>query len=155
MTHSSVELLDELSSYIDVRTNRQPNGRVFVSTADGVALLDNSRLQLEYTPAGTGAYGLDYGEITAVVSASGARVDLTQNITSGELRGLIDLRDKDLPQLAAALAEYAAGAADALNAAHNDATAYPPPNTLTGRDTSLVGADVLRTDHHTGWKKKT
>ena len=139
-----VELLDELSSYIDVRTNRQPDGRVFVSTADGVALLDNSRLQLEYTPAGTGAYGLDYGEITAVVSASGARVDLTQNITSGELRGLIDLRDKDLPQLAAALAEYAAGAADALNAAHNDATAYPPPNTLTGRDTSLVGADVLQ-----------
>ncbi len=44
-----VELLDELSSYIDVRTNRQPDGRVFVSTADGVALLDNSRLQLEYT----------------------------------------------------------------------------------------------------------
>jgi flagellar hook-associated protein 1 FlgK len=139
-----VELLDELSSYIDVRTQRQPDGRVFVSTGDGVALLDNSRLQLEYTPAGTGAYGLDYGEITAVVSASGARVDLTQNITSGELRGLIDLRDKDLPQLAAGLAEYAAGAADALNAAHNDATAYPPPNTLTGRDTSLVGTDVLQ-----------
>ncbi|WP_440957801.1 flagellar hook-associated protein FlgK [Oceanicaulis sp. LC35] len=139
-----VELLDELSSYIDVRTQRQPDGRVFVSTADGVALLDNSRLQLEYTPAGTGSYGLDYGEITAVVSASGARVDLTQNITSGELRGLIDLRDKDLPQLAAALAEYASGAADALNAAHNDSTAYPPPNTLTGRDTSLVGADVLQ-----------
>ncbi len=42
------------------------------------------------------------------------------------------------------MAEYAAGAADALNAAHNDATAYPPPNTLTGRDTSLVGADVLQ-----------
>ena len=139
-----VELLDELSSYIDVRTQTQPDGRVFVSTADGVALLDNSRLQLEYTPAGTGSYGLDYGEITAVVSASGARVDLTQNITSGELRGLIDLRDKDLPQLAAALGEFAAGAADALNAAHNDATAYPPPNTLTGRDTSLVGADVLQ-----------
>lgn len=139
-----VELLDELSSYIDVRTQTQPDGRVFVSTADGVALLDNSRLELEYTPAGTGSYGLDFGEITAVVSASGARVNMTQNITSGELRGLIDLRDKDLPQLAAALGEFAAGAADALNAAHNDATAYPPPNTLTGRDTSLVGADVLQ-----------
>jgi len=139
-----VELMDELSSYIDVRTQRQQDGRIFVSTADGVALLDNSRLELEYTPAGTGNYGLDFGEITAVVSASGARVNLTQNITSGELRGLIDLRDEDLPQLAASLAEYASGAADALNAAHNDATAYPPPNTLTGRDTSLVGADVLQ-----------
>ena len=96
-----VELLDELSSLIDVRTQRQPDGRVFVSTADGVALLDNSRLNLEYTPSGTGSYGLDFGEFTA-------------------------------------------GAADAMNAAHNDATAYPPPNTLTGRDTSLVGGDVLQ-----------
>ena len=139
-----VELLDELSSLIDVRTQRQPDGRVFVSTADGVALLDNSRLNLEYTPSGTGSYGLDYGEITAVVSASGARVSLTHNITSGEIRGLIDLRDQDLPQLAAALGEFTAGAADAMNAAHNDATAYPPPNTLTGRDTSLVGGDVLQ-----------
>ena len=139
-----VELMDELSSLIDVRSQRQPDGRVFVSTADGVALLDNSRLNLEYTPAGTGSYGLDFGEITAVVSASGARVSLTHNITSGEIRGLIDLRDQDLPQLAAALGEFTAGAADALNAAHNDATAYPPPNTLTGRDTSLVGGDVLQ-----------
>jgi len=139
-----VELLDELSGYIDVRTQRQGDGRLFVSTADGVSLLDNSRLELEYTPAGSGAYGIDYGEITAVVSASGARVNVTHNIVSGEIRGLIDLRDKELPQLAASLAEYTAGAADALNAAHNNASAYPPPNVLTGRDTSLVGADVLQ-----------
>ena len=138
------ELMDELSGYMVVRAQRQPDGRLFVSTGDGVSLLDNSRLELEYVPAGSGAYELDYGEITAVVSASGARVDVTPNITSGEIRGLIELRDNELPELAAALAEFASGAADALNAAHNDSSAYPAPNTLTGRDTGLLGTDVLQ-----------
>lgn len=138
------ELMDELSGYMDVRGQRQPDGRLFISTGDGVSLLDNSRLKLEYVPAGSGAYELDYGEITAVVSASGARVDVTPNIRSGEIRGLIDLRDNELPELAAALAEFASGAADALNAAHNDSSAYPAPNTLTGRDTGLLGTDVLQ-----------
>jgi flagellar hook-associated protein 1 FlgK len=137
------ELLDELSRYIDVRTEKQPDGRLFVSTANGVGLLDNALLQLKYTAAGTGAYGVDYGQITAEVSASGATIDLTPSIQSGEIRGFMDLRDIELPAIADGLAEFAAGAADALNAAHNDSAAYPPPATLEGRSTGLIASDVI------------
>jgi len=137
------ELLDELSSYIDVRTEKQPDGRLFVSTANGVGLLDNSLLQLQYTAAGTGAYGVDYGQITAEVSASGATIDITPSIKSGEIRGFMDLRDVELPAIADGLAEFAAGAADALNAAHNDSASYPPPATLEGRSTGLIASDVI------------
>ena len=137
------ELLDELSTYMDVRTEKQPDGRLFVSTADGVGLLDNSLLQLDYTAAGAGAYGVDYGPITAEVSASGATIDVTPSIRSGEIRGLLDLRDAELPAIADGLAEFAAGAADALNKAHNESAAYPPPASLEGRATGLVGSDVV------------
>ncbi|KAA5802183.1 flagellar hook-associated protein FlgK [Alkalicaulis satelles] len=137
------ELMDELSNYIDVRGERQSDGRLFVRTQDGVSLLDNSRLELRYVPAGTGAYGVEYGRITAVVSASGAVADITPSIRSGELRGLLDLRDIELPAIAGGLAEMAAGAADALNAAHNDAASYPPPNALEGRNTGFLASDVL------------
>lgn len=137
------ELLDELSTYIDVRTQTQPDGRLFVSTANGVGLLDNSLLQLDYVAAGTGAYGVDYGQITAQVSASGAVVDITPAIQSGEIRGFMDLRDTELAAIADGLAEFAAGAADALNAAHNNSAAYPPPTSLEGRATGLAGTDVL------------
>jgi len=138
------ELLDELSTFMDIRTEKQPDGRLFVSTADGVGLLNNSLLELNYVAAGNGAYGVDYGQITAQVSASGATVDLTPSIKSGEIRGFMDLRDIELPSIADGLAEFAAGAADALNAAHNDAASYPPPNTLEGRQTGLVTSDILR-----------
>ncbi|MGY6627699.1 MAG: flagellar hook-associated protein FlgK [Oceanicaulis sp.] len=137
------ELMDELSVIMDVRGDRQPDGRLFVRTQDGVALIDNARLTLEYTPAGTGAYGVEYGRITAQVSTSGAIADITPSIRSGELRGLLDLRDIELPSIAGALAEMASGAADALNAAHNDSAAYPPPNVLEGRNTGLLASDVL------------
>ncbi|GGE29830.1 flagellar hook-associated protein FlgK [Marinicauda pacifica] len=138
------ELIDELSTYLDIRVEAQPDGRVFIKTQNGVSLLDNEQVKLDYVPAGTGAYGVEYGAITAQVSSSGARIDIGANIKSGELRGLMDLRDKHLPQIADELAELTSGVADALNAAHNDASAYPAPNALEGRNTGLIGSDVLR-----------
>ena len=137
------ELLDELSGLMDVRADVQSDGRLFVRTGDGVGLLDNSRLVMEYTGAGTGAYGVDYGEITAEVSASGAMVSLNSHIKSGEIAGLMQLRDAELPALADALSEFAAGVADALNAAHNNASTVPAPNVLEGRNTGLIATDQL------------
>lgn len=143
VSNRQAELLDELSGLMDIRADLQPDGRLFVRTENGVGLLDNSRLQLRYVPAGTGAYGADYGRITAVVSASGATVDVTSAIRSGELRALMDMRDLELPAIAAQLAEFSAGTADALNAAHNNSSAYPPPAAMNGRNTGLLATDLL------------
>ncbi|WP_439633187.1 flagellar hook-associated protein FlgK [Glycocaulis sp.] len=143
VTNRQAELLDELSGLMDIRSEVQPDGRLFVRTENGTALLDNSRLQLRYIPAGTGAYGADYGRITAVVSSSGATVDLTSSIRSGELRALMDMRDNELPAIAAQLAEFTAGTSDALNAAHNNSSSYPPPAAMNGRNTGLIANDLL------------
>jgi len=136
-------LMDELSQLIDIRVDQQTDGRLFVRTEDGVPLLTNSALVLKYQPAGTGAYGVDFGRITAELAAGGTTVDLTSRIQSGELRGLMTLRDKELPAIGAALAEFASGAADVLNGAHNNASSVPAPNTLEGRNTGLLGTDIL------------
>lgn len=142
-SNRQAELLDELSGLIDIRSELQPDGRIFVRTDNGVSLLDNGRLQLSYTAAGTGSYGADYATINAVVSASGATVNLTSSIRSGELRALMDMRDRELPAIASQLAEFASGTADALNAAHNNASAYPSPSALNGRATGLLASDIL------------
>ncbi|MCC5981689.1 MAG: flagellar hook-associated protein FlgK [Oceanicaulis sp.] len=142
-SNRQAELLNELSGLMDIRTELQPDGRIFVRTENGVSLLDNGKLELSYVASGTGAYGADYGNISAVVSASGATVNLTSSIRSGELRALMDMRDKELPTIAAQLAEFTAGTSDALNAAHNNASAYPAPSTLTGRATGLLASDIL------------
>ncbi|MCX7628944.1 MAG: flagellar basal body protein [Geminicoccaceae bacterium] len=53
-------------------------------------------------------------------------------LRSGELQGLLEVRDRLLPELADRLDELARIAAFALNAAHNAATAWPPPQSLVG-----------------------
>lgn len=136
-----VELLDELSQHMDVRADFQGNGRVVLRTTDGVLLLDNYPANLTYKVSGSGSYGVEYGKIYAESPNGGNPQELDSHITSGSLRALIDLRDHTLPDVAEELAEMTAGAADALNAAHNNSAAYPAPQTLIGRNTGLESTD--------------
>lgn len=131
------ELLDELADYLDINAATQADGRVVVRTGDGVLLLDNFPVELQYQPAGTGAYSITYGRIYAQPPKGGAAQELDGHVMGGELRALLDLRDTDLPQVAEELSELASGVADALNKAHSNATTYPAPNQLIGRNTGL------------------
>lgn len=137
------ELLNELSSYLDVRSQTLADGRLAVRTQDGVTLLDNDAAVLRYTPKGSGAYGVTYGRIEIVPKAGAQPVELDSHIQSGELRGLLDLRDTELPGMAEELAELVAGTTDAINAAHNNASAVPAPSVLEGRNTGLLSSDAL------------
>jgi flagellar hook-associated protein 1 FlgK len=136
------ELLNELSGYMDISTEAKPDGRTIVRTGDGVLLVDNYAADLQYRPAGSGAYQINYGTIVAAAPTTGHGQELDRHIASGELRGLLDLRDEVLPAIALELAEVTSGTADALNAAHNNASSYPAPQSLTGRNTGLEAADL-------------
>lgn len=135
------ELLDELSALMDVRATTSADGRVTLRTTNGVLLMDSYPVEVRYSGAGTGAYGTDYSRIYAV-SPNGQQVELDSNISGGELKGLLQLRDEDLPNTAEELAEAVSGFADALNAAHNNSASYPAPQTLTGRNTGLEATDL-------------
>ncbi|SDL79751.1 flagellar hook-associated protein FlgK [Maricaulis salignorans] len=136
------ELLDELSGYVDIRTETKAGGRLVIRTGDGVALVETGVTQLEYTPTGSGAYGVSYGQILVQPPNGAEARELSGHIQSGKLFGLLDLRDRILPEIADELAELTAGAADALNLAHNNSASYPAPQSLTGRNTGLVAADL-------------
>ncbi|MDF2781883.1 MAG: flgK [Geminicoccaceae bacterium] len=62
---------------------------------------------------------------------------ITSRVRSGRLAGLLEIRDRTLPDLDDQLQELAAGLRFALNAAHNDATPVPPPAELSGSRTDL------------------
>jgi flagellar hook-associated protein 1 FlgK len=137
------ELINELGKYIAIRTVAQSDGRIFVSTMNGVSLVQNGASELRYPPAGSGAAGVDYARITIEPPGGAPATDFQAHIDGGELAGLLTLRDDELPAIMEELAELISGTADALNAAHNDSTAYPPPSTLQGHNTGLLGTDAL------------
>jgi flagellar hook-associated protein 1 FlgK len=68
---------------------------------------------------------------------------LDPHLGSGSLKGMIDMRDQTLGGLAESLGNFAQNTALAFNAQANANVAYPPPTSLTGRDTGLLAGDAL------------
>lgn len=144
--------LQELSGLVDVTVSTQPNGRVTVETATGQPLLDDRLRQLDY-PGGEGGANAIYPTIGIRFAdpASGPGFSTGQSIDSaavgGRLGGLLQLRDVTLPNYLDQIADLANQTGASLNAASNDSTTAPAPQTLTGRPSGLTGADQL---HFTG-----
>lgn len=136
------KVFDQLSELMDIRVVKQSSGAYEVRTHDGVLLAGNTVGKLSYPSSGVAAPGNSYPPIT-VQMADTPPQPLDAHLGSGELRGLLDIRDRELPQLASMLGEFGAKTGDALNRAHSGATSYPPLQIMNGRDTGLLGTDAI------------
>ncbi|RAK51486.1 flagellar hook-associated protein FlgK [Phenylobacterium deserti] len=124
------QLVDELATMIDIKVSGRSQGGIEIRSAEGVKLSGDGAATLNYV-RNDGARGY-----ISVTSASGVSTQPIL-IKSGAVRGLLDLRDVQLPAISDQLGEFMTRATDQLNAAHNAASAVPAPASLTGRDTGL------------------
>ncbi len=138
--------LNTLSQTMGIRVNQQADGGVNVTTTDGINLVSNTYAVLSYS-GGTqnGAYGnvqiQDFNPLSNQMI--GQPIALDPHLSSGSLKGLIDMRDQTLSGLASSLGNFAQATANAFNAQANANAAYPPPTALSGRDTGLLSGDSL------------
>ena len=138
--------VQNLSQLVGIRSIEQPDGRLSIMTEDGVSLVGDSYAQLSYTPgSNNGTYGsIVFSDIRPL---SGNAIGPTQNfeshLASGKLKGLLDMRDGTLSGLGQEIGNLARTTAAAYNAAHNANTSFPPPASLTGRNTGLTATDAL------------
>lgn len=139
----------ELSKYLDIRTSEQSDGRVFVSLGDGTSLITDASSELRYAGPtavvpSTSFPPLALQRINPETGGEiGPALSLEGRIGGGEIRGLLDMRDKVLPDLAEQLGALAGSLSEQLNAIHNDSSSVPPAATLTGRNSGLFGSDAL------------
>jgi len=138
--------LNTLSQTMGIRVNQQADGGVNVTTTDGINLVSNTYAMLSYS-GGTqnGTYGnvqiQDYNPLSGQMI--GQPIALDPHLSSGSMKGLIDMRDQTLGGLASSLGNFAQATANAFNAQANANAAYPPPTSLSGRDTGLLAGDSL------------
>ncbi len=129
--------LQDISSKMNVSYFTASNGDLQVYTTTGQALVDSSAHTLSYTPAGNVTAATTYSA-TPPSGFSGITVngvDITSQITSGNIGALINLRDNILPASQSQLDQLANQLSASLNAVHNQGTAVPPPSSLTGTAT--------------------
>lgn len=137
-------LINELSELMDVRITTRSVGGVEVRTGAGILLAGQGASKLEYNRAGAVSSESVFNQIM-ITEPNGQRRPLTEGLASGEIKGLLELRDVDAPAAADRLGELMTRLADELNRAHNASSAVPAPSVLNGRnvgqtlETALAG----------------
>ncbi len=126
-------LIGQLAELMDIRVAPRPVGGVSIRTGAGVLLAGQGAATLGYNRAGTITGETAFNEVW-VTEPGGQKRSLLDSVTSGEIKGLVELRDIEAPAAAERLAELVAHAADELNRAHNANSAVPAPTRLTGRN---------------------
>jgi flagellar hook-associated protein 1 len=143
------DIIKEISQYINVTSFKQSNGLISLSTGGGITILDNSVYEISYTPAATPntfssetplsamtIYRLDAkgnpasSPVTLLTSALPG--DATSVFTTGSIAGLLEMREKDIPDILDQLDTLASQMRDEFNAIHNAGSGYPGANSLTG-----------------------
>jgi flagellar hook-associated protein 1 FlgK len=125
-------LINQLSSLIDVRASTSPSGAVSLSTNSGVSLVgQGGAASLAYAPG-------DAASQLTVTQPGGGQQPVNLDLASGEIQGMLDLRNNKLPGVGAQLSEFVGGAVNALNAAHNASSSVPAPGVLTGATSGIA-----------------
>jgi flagellar hook-associated protein 1 FlgK len=127
-------LLSKLSSLMDVKISRTSTGGVNLSTNSGQILVSQAgAATLAYTPTTSGA-----SEVSITQPGTGS-TPVSLQIQSGEIQGLLNLRNTTLPGIRDQVSEFVTQTVNALNQAHNASSSVPAPATLTG---SNIGTDI-------------
>ncbi len=142
-------LIRDISSYVSVKSFKKSDGSIFLTTSNGISMLDSNLYQMSYSPATSAdSFGRDsvvspitlspvdqQGTIigtTTNLTTSGPPSQVTTVLDNGKLFSLLNLRDKDIPNINSQLDSVAANLRDQFNAVHNAGSGYPGTNTLTG-----------------------
>lgn len=136
-----------LADDIGITTFVRESGELSILSTDGKTLLDGQLRELDYTPAATVTSATAFGAISIFsidtvsgektgngddLVTAGTSATVTTGLTSGRLKGLLEVRDARLNNLAAQLDSLANTVRDQYNAIHNTGSSFPAPNSLTG-----------------------
>jgi|TARA_R110002096_G_scaffold435548_1_gene661350 flagellar hook-associated protein 1 len=141
------QAISELSELIDINIIETGNNKIDISTKSGLYLIGNTRRELQYNSPGIVTSSTPFPPITVhdvdptTGNLSTTGLTLDENLSSGELFGLMNLRDNELVAMSEELGALAAGVMHEFNRVHNDNVAAPPPNSLTGNNSGALTTD--------------
>lgn len=137
--------LQDLASKMNISYFTASNGDLQIYTTSGQTLVDSSAHTISYTAAANVTASTTY---TAGSSSSGFSaitvngVDITSQISGGDIGSLITLRDKTLPAAQLQLDQLAQQLASAMNSVSNSASSVPAATSLTGT-TAVTSSTAL------------
>ena len=139
---TQMQYIDQLSKLVDVNVTQNANGGVTVRTQSGMYLTGDKYVSLSYQAAASVDATTSFNSIV-VTGVNGEKRDLADNLSSGEIKGLLDTRDTTSVAVNDQLNQYMTQFANTLNAAHNSGSSVPAPASLAGKNTSLTQSEAV------------
>jgi flagellar hook-associated protein 1 FlgK len=145
-------LLRKLSEYVNISSNVNSDGILTVLTGSGVSLLESSGpyhvshnqassvdnfINNVSRPAITVSAIKDDGTLGTPVNlvSSGTGATVTTSLTRGSIKGLLELRDTEIPKIISQIDNLASEIAKQVNTITNDGSSFPPQASFTGTTT--------------------
>ncbi len=144
------DILQSLTKEINVKVRFADDQTVRLSTGHGISLLDIDRYELTYQPAlSIDSFLQDvpsheilvqrysdttkqYDGIAVELASKGLEETVETTLSSGKLKGLLEIRDVEIPRILAQLDNFSSRFAETFNAIHNKGGGVPPAESLTG-----------------------
>jgi flagellar hook-associated protein 1 FlgK len=145
-----------LSKYLELGIHNKEDGSSLINTANGTSLVDiGYNFQLQYTPISSieslinndyinpitvisiDNNGTQVGQTRTLITSGkseqgGTAATVVNNLTSGKITALQQLRDRDIPHILDELDSLVDNIRNEVNAIHNSGSGYPALKTLTG-----------------------
>jgi flagellar hook-associated protein 1 FlgK len=121
--------VSKISEQMDIASYTRDNGQLVVFTKSGRTLLDGEPALLSHTPASALQAAVTYPSGIDGITVNGT--DITNEIGSGKLAALVEMRDTTLPNMTAEINQLATKLRDEVNEIHNQGTGMPAAQTLT------------------------
>jgi len=131
------KLVDQLSGLVDVQTQVTDAGAMNVVVAGRYLVVDTQAHKVALTPKSAGDAGP-----TVVLEAGGDKL----NISNGSLKGLLDVRDKHIPDYLRQLDEFAFTLATEVNSLHSAGYNLADVTGQNFFNGSISGADDFAVD---------
>lgn len=127
--------LQDLASKMNISYFTASNGDLQIYTTSGQTLVDSTAHTISYTAAANVTASTTYtaGSPSSGFSAITVNgVDITSQISGGDIGSLITMRDKTLPAAQSQLDQLAQQLASVMNSVSNSASSVPAATSLTG-----------------------
>ncbi len=130
-------LIDKLSELVDVRTSESDNGAINVSVAGRFVVVSGEAHKLQAKIQNAGDNG------PTIVFENGGQV---AKISNGKIKGMLDVRDKNIPAYLDELDQLAVGFAEGVNELHSGGFNLDGTTGINFFDPGVSGAGNIRVD---------
>jgi flagellar hook-associated protein 1 FlgK len=137
--------ISKLAEYIDIQYFKRGDNSVNIFTRSGEMLLDNQPQHLSYVASTvTASWMTSAGGEFGAITVEGSGLNITDDITSGEIRAYISMRDETIPRAQATVDELAKRLRTTINQAHNRGTSLPNiASSYTGTRTFASQGEIV------------